>query len=82
MSKRIDEVSGYITLQRAAELAGYRVVGNLRTAAARGQLQTILLGNQRLTTQEWLDAYLATLRPGNYKRGLPKGQDADGEAGE
>ncbi len=58
-----------------------------RTPAVRvngaGKLRTVLLGPRAyVTTQEWLDAYLATLRPGNYKRGLPKGQDAGGEAGE
>jgi len=40
-----------------------------------------------MTTRAWLAAYLATLRPGNYKRGLAKSSeshlsDGDGEAGE
>ncbi len=78
-----EQIGEYITLARAAEIAGYGAgSGNLRTAAVKGTLQTVMVGKIRLTTEAWLDAYLATLRPGNYKRGLPKGQDAGGEAEE
>jgi len=68
--------SPYITLAEAARRAGYLVPNNLRTAARAGKLRTILLGPRAyVTTQEWLDAYLATLRPGNYKRGLAKSSE-------
>ncbi len=68
-----DELEGYITLARAAELAGYRNgYGNLRRAAATGKLETRQLGRMRLTRREWLDAYLATLHEGNYRRGEPR----------
>ena len=69
----------YITLTEAARRAGYRVPNNLRAAARAGKLRTILLGPRAyVTTQEWLDAYMATVRPGNYKRGQErKEQDAD-----
>ncbi len=86
-----------ITLEEAARRAGYRQSNNLRTAArawlawqsegAQGPergLRTQTLGPRaRMTTQKWLDAYLATLRPGAYRRGQQrKGQDAAGELGE
>jgi len=71
----------YITLQQAAEIAGYKTTSGLRNAALQGRLQTVKPGPRlHMTTRAWLDAYLATLRPGNYKRGLPKGQDAGGGA--
>ncbi len=79
----------YITLEQAATLAGYTSGGNLRTAAVQGRLRTIVVTNRlRLTTTEWLDAYLATIK--EERRGWPRGQargkqhksqDADGEAG-
>jgi len=86
-----------ITLEEAARRAGYRQSNNLRTAArvwlawqsegAQGPeqgLRTQTLGPRaRMTTQAWLDAYLATLRPGNYKRGQQrKVQDPGDGAGE
>ncbi len=82
------QLGEYITLPEAARRAGYRSGSTLRTAALKGELKTVMVSrNARLTTQAWLDDYLAALRPGNpgkgYKRGLPKGQDAgSGEAGE
>ncbi len=73
----------FITLNEAAEIAGYRDAATLRVAANKGRLRTVKPGPRlHMTTRPWLDAYLATLRPGNYKRGLPKGQDAGGEVGE
>ncbi len=78
-----EQIGEYITLARAAEIAGYSGSSNLRHASAAGTLRTRMVGKIRFTTQEWLDAYLATLHPGNYKRGHPrKGLDAGGEAGE
>jgi len=77
----------YITLQQAAEIAGYKTTSGLRNAALQGRLQTVKPGPRlHMTTRAWLDAYLAQVRPGKYKRGQPKssaGQDAaGGEAGE
>jgi len=81
--EKVDQLGDYMTLAHAAESMGYRGgYGNFRRAAAQGKLRTVFIGKTRLTTRPWLDAYLATLRPGNYKRGLPKGQDAGGEAEE
>jgi len=78
-----EQIGEYITLARAAEIAGYSGSSNLRHASAAGTLRTRMVGKIRFTTQEWLDAYLATLHPGNYKRGQQrKGQDAGGEGGE
>jgi len=72
-------VEEYITIEEAAQRAGYRDSNNLRTAARAGKLQTVLLGPRaRMTTQPWLDEYLANVRPGNYKRGQQrKERDAD-----
>jgi hypothetical protein len=45
---------------------------SLKRAAAAGRLQTVRVhGRLRLTRQEWLDAYLATL---DTRRGPPRGQ--------
>jgi hypothetical protein len=83
MSKRIDEVHRDTPLQQGEGKAGYRVAGNLRTAAAHGASRTVL-SNQLLTRQTWLDQYLAALRRGNYGRGLERGPrptpEAAGEA--
>ena len=76
-----EQIGDYITLARAAAIAGYTGSSNLRHAAAVGTLRTRMVGKIRFTTQAWLDAYLATLRPGQYKRGMPKEQDA-GEVAE
>ena len=83
-TKCMETEAPFITLEEAARRVGYRTASNLRTAVRAGRLRALALGPRAyVTTQEWLDAYLATLRPGNYKRGLPKSQDAGGgEAGE
>jgi hypothetical protein len=71
----------YITLAQAAELAGYASKSSLQTAARRGRLQTRRLGNQLVTTQTWLEQYLAELRRGRYRRGEPRrGRDRDAQA--
>jgi hypothetical protein len=63
----------YITIEQAAKLAGYSGAGNLRTAAAAGKLQSIpITPRLRLTTKEWLDAYLATVQ--EERRGWPRGR--------
>jgi len=73
----------FITLEEAARRVGYRTASNLRTAVRAGRLRALALGPRAyVTTQEWLDAYMVTLRPGNYKRGVPKGQDAGDAGGE
>jgi len=81
---RMDQRDGFITLAEAAALAGYASAGGLRLAVASGKLRAVKAGKRvNLTRREWLDAYLATLHPGNYRRGQQrKGQDAGGEAGE
>ncbi len=73
---------GYITLREASEKLGYRNHSTLRNAARLGRLRTVRVGVQLFTTQEWLDVWRGQVRPGNYKRGLPKGQDARPNAGE
>jgi hypothetical protein len=64
----------YITLQQAAEIAGYRDAATLRIAANKGRLRTVkpspLL---HMTTRAWLDEYLASLRGGAYRRGQERG---------
>jgi hypothetical protein len=68
----------YITLAQAAALAGYASKSSLQTAARRGRLQTRRIGNQLVTTQAWLEQYLAELRRGRYRRGEPRrGRDRD-----
>ena len=71
-----------MTLREASEKLGYRNHSTLRNAARLGRLHTVRVGVQLFTTQEWLDAWYGQVHPGNYKRGLPKGQDAGGEAEE
>ncbi len=82
----MEQREGLITLAEAAEIAGYTSAGSLRQAVAAGKLRTVKAGKRvNLTRREWLDAYLATLRPGRYHRGQPKsseGQDGSGEGGE
>lgn len=70
---------GYMTLREASEKLGYLNHSTLRNAARLGRLHTVRVGMQLFTTQEWLDAWYRLVRPGNYKRGQPKGQDASGE---
>jgi len=78
-----EQIGEYITLARAAEIAGYSGSSNLRHASSAGTLRTRMVGKIRFTTQEWLDAYLATLHPGNYRRGQQRtGQDAGVAGGE
>ncbi len=82
---KTEELGEYITLTRAAEIAGYRGgAGNLRRAAAQGKLRTVLIGRTRLTTQPWLREYMDGLKPtAGWPRGQErKAQDAGGEAGE
>jgi len=69
---KTEELGEYITLTRAAEIAGYRGgAGNLRRAAAQGTLRTVLIGRTRLTTPSWLNAYTDGLKP---TAGWPRGQ--------
>lgn len=60
----------YITIEQAARMAGYRGAGNLKSAAASGRLKTIkVAAHLRITTEEWLGAYLASL---DTTRGRPR----------
>ena len=82
---KIEELGEYITLTRAAEVAGYRGgAGNLRRAASLGKLRTVLIGRTRLTTQPWLAEYMDNLKPtAGWPRGQQrKGQDVGAEVGE
>ncbi len=78
----MEQRDGLITLAEAAQIAGYASAGGLRQAVAEGKLRAVKAGKRvNLTRREWLDAYLATVRPGNYRRGQPKSsQDAGDEA--
>jgi len=69
---KVEELGEYLTLTRAAEIAGYRGgAGNLRRAASLGKLRTVLIGRTRLTTQPWLAEYIDNLKP---TAGWPRGQ--------
>lgn len=69
-----------MTLAEAARRAGYRSTSTLRSAAIAGTLRTRRVSERvRLTTQEWLDAYLATLRPGRPGKGYHRGQQRTGQ---
>lgn len=57
-------------MTQAAVYAGYRSKSTLKTAAARGDLKTIKPApNFRMTTRAWVDEYMASRHPGNYRRG-------------
>jgi hypothetical protein len=69
----------YLTIRQAAERAGYLSTTNLHAAARAGRLKTTVCGpvNTRVTTVEWLEEYLASLRMNTQFRGKPKrGSDA------
>lgn len=52
----------YITLTEAAHRAGYLSGSSLRAAAKAGRLKVLKVSNRvQLTTQPWLDAYMASL---------------------
>jgi hypothetical protein len=60
----------YISLTRAAELAGRRFE-ILRVQAVRGRLRTIKTGGEHLTTRRWLHEYLLRAAPNGSERFLP-----------
>jgi len=63
----------YLTLSRAAEIAGHSAPRALQLAARRGDLKTIRLSARvQFTTQAWLDDYLA----GRWER-KPRGTETD-----
>lgn len=63
----------YLTMQEAAETAGYSNPSTLHAAARKGELRTETFGpNARVTTQEWLSTFLQQRRKGEYRRGAPK----------
>ena len=68
---RLPNASDLISLQEAAEYAGYRSASTLRKAAREGMLRTVMLGSRAImTTHEWLDNYnLAVYGKGGRPRG-------------
>lgn len=79
VSDGVDGAARYLTIREAAACAGYRSASNLHAAVRKGRLKTTTLGplRTRVTTQEWLDEFLAGLRFNTQFRGKPKGQDDD-----
>jgi hypothetical protein len=66
----MDELDGFMTLEKAAEMAGYQRASSLRVAVHQGRLRTLKVGkHMHLTTRQWLDEYLETVRRGDYHRG-------------
>lgn len=78
----VDGTERYLTIREAAVHAGYRSASNLHAAVRRGRLKTTTLGplHTRVTTPEWLDEFLTSLRFNTQFRGKPKGSDADDDS--
>lgn len=72
----------YFTLAEAARRAGYSSTTTLYAAAKRGTLRTLMGAGKPpyLTSQPWLDDYLATLRFNTQFRGKPKGGDSENDS--
>jgi len=72
----------YLTIRQAAERAGYLSTTNLYAAIRNGRLKTTTTGplDTHVTTAEWLQEYLDSLRFNTQFRGKPKGRD-DGDDG-
>jgi len=70
-----DESEQYLTIRDAAARAGYRSASNLHAAVRKGRLKTITTGplKTRVTTPEWLEEFLTSLRFNTQFRGKPKG---------
>ncbi len=70
---RLPNASALISLQEAADYAGYCSVSTLRKATRTGQLQVIQPSPRViLTTQAWVDAYDFNVGgKGGRPRGLP-----------
>jgi len=75
VSDGVDGAAQYLTIREAAARAGYRSASNLHAAVRRGRLKTTIAGplHTRVTTQEWLDEFLVSLRFNTQFRGRPKG---------
>jgi len=71
----------YLTIRQAAERAGYLSTTNLHAAVRHGRLKTTTIGplNTRVTTPEWLQEYLDSLRFNTQFRGKPRVTDDDTE---
>jgi len=67
----LPNASDLISLQEAAEYAGYRSASTLRKAARAGTLRTVTLGPRAImTTHEWVSAYeMAIYGKGGRPRG-------------
>jgi hypothetical protein len=72
-----------MTIKEAAAYAGYRSTSTLKRAAAAGELRTeqpAKARTLRLTTKEWVDAYLQLHAPpegksGKGHRGKPRKEE-------
>lgn len=69
---RLPNAGDLISLQDAAEYAGYRSASTLRKAAREGALRTVTLGPRAImTTHEWVADYeLAVYGKGGRPRGM------------
>jgi len=68
---RLPNASDLISLQEAAEYAGYRSASTLRKAAREGMLRTVKLSPRAImTTYEWVSDYeMAVYGKGGRPRG-------------
>jgi len=62
-----------MTLKEAAEKIGYKDASGLHHAVKRNLLQTKRIGRMHVTTQEWLDAYVAHVEANRGGRGKKRG---------
>ena len=69
---RLPNAGDLISLQTAAEYAGYRSASTLRKAAREGTLRTVALGPRAImTTYDWLAEYeVAVYGKGGRPRGM------------
>ena len=69
----------YFALDEAARRAGYKSTSTLQAAARSGRLRTLMGAGKPpyLTSQPWLDDYLAGLRFNTQFRGKPRGTEDD-----
>lgn len=71
---RLPNAGDLISLQDAAEYAGYRSASSLRKAAREGTLRTVTLGPRAImTTHDWVSDYeVAIYGKGGRPRGVPR----------
>ncbi len=75
---RLPNASALISLQEAADYAGYRSVSTLRKAAREGHLRVLRPSPHIiLTTQAWVEEYdLSVWGKGGHPRGRPRSRAA------